>query len=69
MTNFYNKIKYNLKIVSFLFLVLLSIMCVPPSENSESDNKKEQEAFATFQKEISNSTYSQTFTRVLIKQF
>ena len=33
------------------------------------DNKKEQEAFATFQKEISNSTYSQTFTRVLIKQF
>ena len=33
------------------------------------DNKKEQEAFATFQNEISNSTYSQTFTRVLIKQF
>ncbi len=33
------------------------------------DNKKEQEAFSTFQKEISNSTYSQTFTRVLIKQF
>ena len=33
------------------------------------DNKKEQEAFATFQKEISNSIYSQTFTRVLIKQF
>ena len=33
------------------------------------DNKKEQEAFAIFQKEISNSTYSQTFTRVLIKQF
>tara|TARA_A100001015_G_scaffold303510_1_gene393273 strand:- start:136 stop:783 length:648 start_codon:yes stop_codon:yes gene_type:complete len=33
------------------------------------DNKKEQEAFATFQKEISSADYSQTFTRVLIKQF
>ena len=33
------------------------------------DSKKEQEAFATFQKEISNADYSQTFTRVLIKQF
>ena len=33
------------------------------------DNKKEQEAFAAFQKEISSADYSQTFTRVLIKQF
>ena len=33
------------------------------------DSKKEQEAFATFQKEISSADYSQTFTRVLIKQF
>ena len=33
------------------------------------DSKKEQEAFASFQKEISSADYSQTFTRVLIKQF
>ena len=32
-------------------------------------SKKEQEAFASFQKEISSAEYSQTFTRVLIKQF
>ena len=33
------------------------------------ESRKEQEAFATFSKEITSAEYSQTFTRVLIKQF
>jgi len=45
MTIFYNNIKYNLKIFSFFFLILLSMMCVPPSDNSESDNSEKEQAY------------------------
>ena len=45
MITFYNNMKYNLKIFSFLFLILLSIMCVPPSENTESDNNEKEQAY------------------------
>ena len=45
MTIFYNKIKYNLKIFSFFFLILLSMMCVPPSNNLESDNSEKEQAY------------------------
>ena len=41
----YNNIKYNLKIFSFFFLILLSMMCVPPSDNSESDNIEKEQAY------------------------
>ena len=45
MTIFYNKIQYNLKIFSFFFLILLSMMCVPPSDNLESDNNEKEQAY------------------------
>ena len=45
MTSLYIKMKYNFKILSIFMLVLISMMCVPPSDTATSDNSEKEQAY------------------------